>query len=364
MPTIRVDGVGKRFGRVVALDRVDLEVQDGEYVTVLGPSGCGKTTLIKIISGIWEPTEGRVLVDGRDVTHLPLEDRDLGYVFQNIVLFPHMDVGGNAGYGPWVKAWDRGKAEEATRDALELVDMLDRQGFLPSELSGGAQQKAALARALANRAKLLLLDEPLSALDARVRVELRYTLRRLVKELGLTAIHVTHDQEEALSVADRVVLMRKGRVVEVGEPRRLYDHPQHLFSANFVGESNFLEGTVRRLEDGWARVELRGQQYLRIPRGSLGSGQPVVLAVRPEHLALQEGYAANALPGRVEEVRFMGSFQRFTLRMLNGDEVFVDTPVGDGKFKPGDPASVRVDHENVLVYPRPPEGLREVLKLE
>ncbi len=364
MPTVTVEGVTKRFGRVVALERVDLEVRDGEYVVILGPSGCGKTTLIKIIAGIWKPTEGRVLVDGRDVTEVPIEDRDLGYVFQNIVLFPHMDVEDNAGYGPWVRGREPEAIREASREALELVGLLGQRDLFPRELSGGAQQKASLARALANRAKLLLLDEPLSALDARVRVELRYALRRVVKDLGLTAIHVTHDQEEAMSVADRVVLMRKGSIMEVGEPRQLYEKPRHLFSANFVGESNFFEGTVRRLQDGWARVELRGQQFLSVPREALGAGKPVVLAVRPEHLALGQEPRTNALPGRVEDVRFMGSFRRHRVTLVNGDEVIVDLPLGDGRFKVGDLASVFVDHEKVLVYSRPPEGLREVLKLE
>ena len=364
MPEVRVERVSKRFGRIVALEGVDLLVRDGEYVAILGPSGCGKTTLIKIIAGIWHPTEGRILVDGRDVTRAPIEDRDLGYVFQNIVLFPHMNVEGNAGYGPWVKAWDAEEAKRASGEALALVGMLRQRGLRPAELSGGAQQKASLARALANRAKLLLLDEPLSALDARVRVELRYALRRVVKDLGLTAIHVTHDQEEAMSVADRVVLMRKGRVLEVGAPRELYERPRQLFTANFVGESNFLEGTVRTVTGGWARVEIRGEQSLSLPRGSLEPGQPIVLAIRPEHFVLGREAAANALPGRIRDVRFMGAYLRYRFQIINGDEVFVDRPLADGKFKVGDFASALVDHENILIYPRPPEGLPEVLKLE
>ncbi len=363
MPVVRVEGVSKRFGDLSALEGVDLEVQDGEYVTILGPSGCGKTTLIKIVAGIWPPSAGRVLIDGRDVTHTPIEDRDLGYVFQNIVLFPHMDVKANAGYGPWVRGWEARAVEAASNEALDLVGMLGQRGFRPRELSGGAQQKASLARALANRAKLLLLDEPLSALDARVRVELRYALRRLVKDLGLTAIHVTHDQEEAMSVADRVVLMRRGRILEVGRPRDLYEAPRDLFTANFVGESNFFDGTVRRLQDRWASIELRGQQFLRIPRGSLRTGQAVVLAVRPESLSLGAGFGANALPGFVRDARFMGPFTRYRVVLASGDELLVDGPLGDGRFKAGDPASVYVDYEKVRVYDRPPEGLREVLKL-
>ena len=364
MPRIQVQGLSKRFGQVVALEEVGLEVQNGEYVAILGPSGCGKTTLIKIIAGIWEPTEGRVLVDGVDVARTPIEDRDLGYVFQNIVLFPHMNVKDNAGYGPKVKGSQPVEIERASHIALELVGMLEQQGFLPKELSGGAQQKASLARALANRSNLLLLDEPLSALDARVRVELRYSLRRLVKDLQLTAIHVTHDQEEAMSVADKVVLMRRGRITETGKPSQLYERPRELFTANFVGESNFLEGTVGRVENGTATVELRNSRFLNVPSGSIQPGQPVVVAVRPEHLSLRPESDDNCLKGRVEEARFMGSYVRYRLRLESGDEALVDLPPTERPLKPGDGASVFFRQDALLAYPRPEEGIAEVLKLD
>ena len=364
MPSIRVEGITKRFGRIAALEEVNLTIQDGEYVTILGPSGCGKTTLIKIIAGIWSPSSGHVSVDGFDMTSARLEERDLGYVFQNIMLFPNMNVKDNAGYSPRVKGQDKEKIETESREALELVGMLQQRGFFPNELSGGAQQKASLARALASKAKLLLLDEPLSALDARVRVELRYELRRLVKSLGLTAIHVTHDQEEAMSVADRVVIMRKGRVVEVGEPRQLYDRPGSLFTANFVGQSNFLEGTVRSLDDNTAKVEVRGEQYLTVNGTDVPPGSPVVLAVRPERLSLRPGTEANSIRARLQESRFMGSFIRHNLNLENGDEVLVDLLVGDSNPKPGVELSVYFNPDYLRVYPRPREGLSEALRLE
>ncbi len=364
MPAIQLKGITKRFGRIVALEKVDLEVQDGEYVAILGPSGCGKTTLIKIIAGIWPPSEGLVLADGRDVTQIPMEDRGLGYVFQNIILFPHMNVADNAGYGPRAKGLPSSMIEEASREALELVGMLEQKVFFPTELSGGAQQKAALARALANRSSLLLLDEPLSALDARVRVDLRYSLRRLVKSLRLTAIHVTHDQEEAMSVADRVVLMRRGKIVEVGEPNRLYESPRELFTANFVGENNFLEGTVHNLENGEAAVELRDHHFLRLPTEDFGPGQPVVVAVRPEHLTLKHQLGDNCLEGTLEEARFMGSYVRHRFRLVTGDEVLVDLLSMDETIKKGDKASVFFQRDRLMAYHRPPEGLVEALKLD
>ncbi len=363
MADIVLEGITKRFGPIVAAEDVDLHVTDGEYVGILGPSGCGKTTLVKIIAGIWEPTAGRVLIDGQDMAGVPTEDRDLAYVFQEIALFPHLNVWGNATYGPRVKAWSPQRESEIGDDVLELVDLLDRKGFFPNELSGGAQQKVGLARALANQSKTLILDEPLSALDARVRLDLRYELRRLVKDLGLTALHVTHDQEEAMSVADRVVVMRAGRLVEVAPPQDLYRHPENVFTANFVGESNFLEGTVRRISDSWGVIALRNENFLRIPSDGFRVGDAVVLAVRPEHTRLSAEARPNAILGRVVNRRFMGSYLRHEVRAATGDTFLVDGPLSQ-KFNIHGSVSIGFQEEELRVFPMPPEGLREALKLE
>lgn len=363
MPRIEATGIAKRFGRITALDTTSLTIDDGEYVAILGPSGCGKTTLIKVLSGIWSPTEGRVLVDGRDVTELPVEDRDLGYVFQNIVLFPHMDVWHNATYGPWVHDHSKDDVDHVGREVLELVGMLEDRGLFPSELSTGSQQKVALARALANHAKVLMLDEPLSGLDARVRLDLRYALRRVVKDLGLTAVHVTHDQEEAMSVADRVIVMRKGRIIESGRSEDLYDHPGSVFTANFIGESNFLEGAVRRIRADWAFVEFRGGYMLRVPAKGLLEGDPVVLAARPEWLGISEEGFGNVIPGRVEGRIFLGATERLRVRLSTYDTVFVDAPSSQSLNTARD-VLVSFHEANILVYPRPYEGLQEALKLE
>ncbi len=363
MPRIEAANVAKRFGRITALDSTSLTIEDGEYVAILGPSGCGKTTLIKILSGIWQPTSGHILVDGRDVTALPVEDRDLGYVFQNIVLFPHMDVWHNATYGPWVHDHRRADVDHVGQEVLELVDMLADRGLFPSELSTGSQQKVALARALANHAKLLILDEPLSGLDARVRLDLRYALRRVVKDLGLTAVHVTHDQEEAMSVADRVIVMRKGKIVEAGPPEALYDRPGSVFTANFIGESNFLEGSVRRIREAWAFVEFRSGYILRVPGKGLMPGDPVVLAARPEWLAITTEGFGNVIPGRVQDRLFLGATQRLHVRLFTDDLVSVDAPTSQSLNTARD-VMVSFLEANVLVYPRPYEGLQEALKLE
>ncbi len=363
MPRIEAVDIAKRFGRITALERCNLTIDVGEYVAILGPSGCGKATLLKILSGIWKPTEGRVLVDGKDVTARDVEDRDLGYVFQNIVLFPHMDVWRNATYGPWVHDRPGSEVEAAGEEVLRLVEMLEERGMFPGELSTGSQQKVSLARALANKARLLMLDEPLSALDTRVRLDLRYALRRIVKDLGLTAVHVTHDQEEALSVADRVIVMRKGRIVEEGPAESLYQRPKEVFTANFVGESNFLEGAVRRIRGEWALVELRGGYVLRVPPAGLLAGDPVVLALRPEWVSLTEEGFGNVIPGRIEARRFLGATQRLQVRLFTSDLVSVDIPASQSLNTARD-VIVSFPDTNILVYPRPYMGLQEALKLE
>lgn len=366
MPRIELKGVTKTFGDVVAAKDVNLTIEDKEYVTLLGPSGCGKTTLVKIISGIWEPTEGEVLIDGKRMNEVPVEDRDLGYVFQNIALFPHMTVLSNAVYAPIVKDFPIEDRNKIAQEVLDLVDLLDRKDFFPGELSTGTQQKASLARALASQAKLLILDEPLSALDARVRVDLRYELRRLVKDLGLTAVHVTHDQEEASSVSDRIVLMRAGRIVEVDSPENLYNNPKSLFTANFVGEMNFLQGAINRLRDYWAIIELRNQEYLTLSNRDFRMGAAIILAMRPENLRVEElrgTRLGNAIPGRIKSIRFMGSYLRYKVLLASDDHVFVDSFAGE-EFKVGEDVAVSFDETNILTFPAPREGLSEVIKLE
>ena len=277
-------GLLSRFRVCPSVD-INLEINSGEYVTILGPSGCGKTSLIKVISGIWTPTEGKVYFDGLDVTKVPMEDRDVGYVFQNIALFPHMTLKENVAYSPRVKDQGEEAMESLSTEYLQLVNMLVRAGMYPRELSGGEQQKVAIARALASGSKMLMLDEPLSALDARVRMELRYEIRRLVKKLGITVLHVTHDQEEAMSVSDRIVLMRYGSIAEAGSPLDIYRKPSSVFAANFIGETNLMECTVSdRSKSGKTKVKLRGGREIRASKTNFSVGDPVVISVRPEHV--------------------------------------------------------------------------------
>ncbi|MEM3058461.1 MAG: ABC transporter ATP-binding protein [Methanomassiliicoccales archaeon] len=349
-----------KWGRVVAADNVNLRIEDGEYITILGPSGCGKTTLVRIIAGILEPTSGDVFIDGRNMKGVPTEERDVGYVFQNIALFPHLNVYDNVTYGPRVKGVKDG-IEQIPKKYLELVRLLEKINMFPPSLCGGEQQKVSLARALATGAKLLLLDEPLSALDARVRIDLRYELRRLVKSLGLTAIHVTHDQEEAMSVSDRIIVMRRGRIVEVGTPMKIYLKPENVFTANFIGEMNFFEGWIRRVSSENTEVELRDGTKVKGPSSNLKEGDAIVLSVRPENIFPSK----DGIPSIVEDIRYVGTYLRIISR-TNADETVefdVDTSMKKA-YKSGDKLYLSFEKENALIYPRGPGGIEEAISLE
>ena len=240
MPDVKIVNVTKKYGNVYALDNVTLTIHDKEYFSLLGPSGCGKTTLLRLIAGLIEPDSGEIYIGDRRVDKVPPEDRDIGFVFQTFALFPHMTAWGNVLYGPKVKNYNEKEAKIIGHEVLELVKLNERLNAYPSELSGGMMQRVAVARALAAGAKTLLLDEPLGQLDAKVRNEIRYEIRRMAKDLKLTAIHVTHDQAEAMSISDRIAVMKKGKIVQIGSPQDLYIKPNSLFVAHFIGESNFL----------------------------------------------------------------------------------------------------------------------------
>ena len=361
MASIKLDRISMRFGDFYAVRDISLEIKNGEYVTILGPSGCGKTTLIKVISGIWTPTEGKVYVDGLDVTNVPMEDRDVGYVFQNIALFPHMNLRDNVSYSPRVKDQGEEVMEKLSTEYLDLVNLLSRAGMFPHELSGGEQQKVAIARALASGSKMLMLDEPLSALDARVRVELRYELRRLVKKLGITVLHVTHDQEEAMSVSDRIVLMRYGAIAEVGTPLEMYRHPKSVFTANFIGETNLMECTVSdKTKTGKTRVRLRGGQEIRVSKTNFNIGDPVVISVRPEHVYP----ASDGLAAEVLSVVFMGTYWRVRTVAETRDYVEYNVSSDDRVPEIGDRVFLVFNKKASIVFPRPKGGIEEEIKLE
>lgn len=369
MPEVKLKNVVKTFdkGRITAVDHVNLTVKDKEYLTLLGPSGCGKTTTLRMIAGLQLPNEGEISIGERLVSNLPPEYRDIGYVFQEYALFPHMDVWNNVTYGPRVKGWDEKKSNKIGREMLELVRLFERTDAFPAELSGGMRQRVALARALASGSKLLLLDEPLGALDARIRTDLRYEIRKLVKDLGLTAIHVTHDQAEAMAISDRIAVMRKGKILQVGTPQELYLTPQHIFVANFVGESNFLEGYVTENVEHKLTVELRSGISVKSMNKEHKKGEKVVVGVRPEVLSIVKGEKSglNSIVGNIEGFRFEGNNVRYEIRLRNDDLVVVVRPALMGEwYKVGEKITVDFPVEKSFVFSYPEKGLRTELALE
>jgi iron(III) transport system ATP-binding protein len=307
---LRIENLTKRFGSFTALDRISLDVHEGEFVCFLGPSGCGKTTLLRAIAGLDLHTFGRVEQAGRDVSDLPPDRRDFGIVFQSYALFPNLTVARNVAYGLAGARMGKGGIARRVQELLDLVGLSDQGPKYPAQLSGGQQQRVALARALATSPGLLLLDEPLSALDAKVRVHLRHEIRALQRRLGLTTIMVTHDQEEALTMADRIVVMNRGAIEQVGTPLEIYREPRSPFVADFIGVMNFVPGTA--LGPGTVRV---GQLDLDADADGLAPGTSVTVAIRPEDIQVQSplGSAPNRLEMRVELVTFVGSFFRVDL---------------------------------------------------
>lgn len=369
MPKIRVENVTKCFGKkIVAVDNTSLEVDDKEYFSLIGPSGCGKTTLLRMIAGLIQPDKGKIYIDDVLVNDVPPEDRVIGFVFQTYALFPHMNVFDNVTYGPRVKAWEKERASRLGRETLQMVKLEKRLDAYPRELSGGMMQRVAVARALAAGSKILLLDEPLGALDAKIRNELRYDIRNLVKDLELTAIHVTHDQAEAMAISDKIAVMKKGRILQVGTPYELYMVPQQIFVANFIGESNFLEGRVIELEDELVRIRLRGDLEVKAKKsGEVQRGDRIVLAVRPEAFTMTKGKKelANGLNGVVERVRFEGTDLRYEIRLANDDSIIIVMPSLGGEWlKERDKLTVsfRPNKSHMFLYP--PKGLMTELELE
>jgi len=314
---VALQGITKKFGQFVALNGVNLSVSAGELVCFLGPSGCGKTTLLRIIAGLERQNAGVVMMSGRDVSALPPSQRNYGIVFQSYALFPNLTVARNVGYGLETRRVERGEIERRVDELLALVRLTAHKHKYPAQLSGGEQQRIALARALAPAPALLLLDEPLSALDARVRQSLRHEIRVLQRRLGVTTIMVTHDQEEALAMADRIVVMNHGVVEQVGAPAEVYARPRSPFVARFVGQMNFIEAVACE-RAGWARLgTIEVRHGATVP---IAVGTRLTLAIRPEEILVGDAAVgrANRLVTRIRGIQFLGPFTRLTLGLPDG----------------------------------------------
>jgi putative spermidine/putrescine transport system ATP-binding protein len=318
MTFLELTGVQKRFGDVAAVEDFNLAAVRGEFVSFLGPSGCGKTTTLRMIAGFERPTDGTIVIDGVDVTHRPPNQRNVGMVFQSYALFPNMSVADNIGFGLKVRKRPRTHIDKRVNELLDLIHLEGRGGRYPYQLSGGQQQRVALARALAIEPQVLLLDEPLSALDAKIRIILRKEIRAIQRQLGITTVYVTHDQEEALSLSDRVVVMSEGRIEQIGTPFEIYNFPSTAFVASFVGTLNLVAAGV--VDAGSGRLSIEGQE-VRTSKAVTGAGSDgrVTLAVRPEGISLGDGpEGSNRLRGTIEDINFLGSIVRLRLGLGNG----------------------------------------------
>ncbi len=359
MPRVDVVNVSKNFGAIQALSRVNLTVDDGSYVCFLGPSGCGKTTLLRIIAGFIEPDEGDVYIDGKSMKGIPPEKRGIGFVFQDIALFPHMRIVDNVSFGPEVRRWSYKDALKAALSCLEKVRVDLDHSIYPMEVSGGVAQLVSIARALAVKSKLLLLDEPLGALDPKMRIYMKYRLREIVKSFGLTAIHVTHDQDEALSIADKVVVMRRGKIIQTGSPKELYWKPKSLFVAYFVGEANIIE-VVARYSDGSYIADGGGFKLVCgwVPN-PIEEGRRAVLAVRPEAFRIiDQPMEKNTLRVEVSSAKRIGRLLH--LDILLPGSIHVKAKIkSDANIEPGSKIYVKIPEDRCFLYPYPKEGLEE-----
>ncbi len=322
--SIRFEHVTKSFGDNRVVDDVDLAIEPGELFFLLGPSGCGKTTLLRCIAGFYIPESGRILIGNRDVTSLAPEDRDTGMVFQSYALWPHMTVRENVAFGLQLRKVPKAEMDQRIDEALAAVKMSDRASYKPNQLSGGQQQRVALARALVVRPKCLLLDEPLSNLDAKLRLEMRGEIRRICKQFGLTAVYVTHDQKEALSIADRIAVLDKGKIQQCGAPRDVYKKPASKFVANFIGETNFIDATVVSTgEEILLDTSIGRVASTNTPQGSIKTGDHVTLSIRPE--VIHVGYdapadAGNTFNAAVHDTIYLGEMAQHEINILNGKD--------------------------------------------
>jgi putative spermidine/putrescine transport system ATP-binding protein len=325
-PDIRLLGVRKLYGDVVAVDGVDLDIRRGEFFTLLGPSGSGKTTCLRMIAGFERPDEGRIELGGDDVSRLPPAERDVNTVFQDYALFPHMSVGDNVAYGLKVKKVAKGERAQRVEDALAMVRLEGYGDRRPSQLSGGQRQRVALARALVNRPRVLLLDEPLGALDLKLRQQLQVELKRIQNEVGITFVYVTHDQDEALTMSDRIAVMDGGRVLQVGTPRDVYEEPGSRFVAGFVGVSNLLELPVEKSTGDMLTLRLGPDDSVAGEHsGGASEGATAIVTIRPERIALG-GERADGdchARGKVRESLYAGPTSRFVVELDGGGELMV-----------------------------------------
>ena len=379
LPDIELRDITKTFddGKVLAVNDISLHISDGDYVFLLGPSGCGKTTTLRIIAGLEEPSKGEVLIDGKNVKGIPPEDRDMGFIFQNFEIFQNMTVWENVTFGLEMRGFEEEYIVKKAEEALSIVDLLKYSEEFPSIFGNPGLQKLGIARAIATGAKILIMDEPLGSLDPKVSNVFRHELRNLIKDLGLTAIHVTHNQEEAMAIADKIIVMRAGKILQIGSPYELYEKPKTIFTANFLGETNFLQGFILKLiEDNkiiaWIRLggpKIRCKNY-----GDFNLDDNVIIAFRYEDVYLfpydydfdrsqYDWKDMEFFEAELESSRFIGATKRFYLKLDNGDK-FVSIKPGnyEENYSVGEKLIIAVHQKDIHIF-HSPDDLEKELSL-
>lgn len=362
---LELRNVSKRFGDTVALSDVSINLRKGEYLVILGPTGAGKTTMLRVIAGLEELDSGEVIVDDKNVTRVDPEERGVVYLSQTYSLFPHMNVYQNTEFGPYVRDWSPDDRKRVVTEMLNLVRLQERGDAFPHELSGGMKQRNALARALSTNVKTFLLDEPLRALDARLRLDLRTELRRMSKDMGITALHVTHDQEEAITLADRIVVLRKGKIIQKGTPQEIYNNPMSPFIQHFVGEANFFSGTITGKEDSETIVGCDGLS-IHARHSDMPIGTEVCVGVKSEECSIskQAMEGKNVLAGTVERELFLGRLSSLEISSEYGNlKAKVSATVAD-TIDEGDQVALGFDVNQAIVFPIPKGGLEKELEVE
>jgi spermidine/putrescine transport system ATP-binding protein len=362
---VKLERLTKRFDAVLAVDEISIEIQPGEFFSLLGPSGCGKTTTLRMVAGFEPPTSGHILLDGIDVSRWPPHRRTVNTVFQSYALFPFLSVAENVAFGMRYKSVPKSKVSEQVAEALELVQLSGYEKRRPNQLSGGQQQRVALARALVLRPSVLLLDEPLGALDAKLRRTLQVELGALQKQVGITFLYVTHDQEEALTMSDRLAVMNHGRIVQLGTPEEVYSEPVDAYVADFLGVSNLMDAQVEPGGHGRKSCRLRlGDFILDAEAGKLDATGAVKVAIRPERVALfpYESDGPNRVPGMVERLVFLGPTTQIFLRLATGSalQTLVRNDSAELPFRQGTPVSVGLPADALRVLPDPGVSVAEI----
>jgi putative spermidine/putrescine transport system ATP-binding protein len=349
---LTIRGLTKRFGDLNALEDFDLDLEGGEFVSLLGPSGCGKTTALNCIAGLLDSDGGDIQVDGESLIGVPSERRRFGMVFQNYALFPHLTVAKNVGFGLQMQRVPKAEIAERVDAILSLVQLGQFRDRYPAQLSGGQQQRVAIARAVVTEPRLMLMDEPLSNLDAKLRLEMRTEIRRLHQDLGLTTIYVTHDQEEALSLSERVVLMERGRIRQAGSPREVYLHPESAYAANFLGARNLIPArVVERSGDSITVTGESGATLVGRPTGNLSAGDEAIIAIRPEHIQVGpegSGGGPNTMEGAIVTVEFLGYGAELSIQGAISHDLIARTP---DTWSQGERVAITLPPERLFVFP-------------